>query len=289
MTDALAKFLRSMNARLVGDNVWLVEKLFKIFYAISTLMHRMKIGARNRFVVIENFDRTLKLKINTSWSMGFSIYWSGFHEFHEFLFLNKFLKKDMVFVDIGANLGEYSLFAAKRLSSGKVLAFEPMPKMYVLLEENRALNQFENITIFKYGLSAQEDTLPIHEIENAHEGLSTFFPGDQKSRTITNVPLKVFDAEIDGFGVERIDFVKIDIEGSELSALKGAKKSIQKFKPLVMVEINQKTYGMAGYSIEDMFNFFAELSYSPFEITRTGGLKATTRKPVLENIVFKPV
>ncbi|HET9054425.1 MAG TPA: FkbM family methyltransferase, partial [Cyclobacteriaceae bacterium] len=272
-----------------ADNAWFVEKFLKIFYAASALMHRLKIGAKDRFVIISNFDRTLKLKINTSWSMGFALYWSGFHEFHEFLFLNKFLKKDMVFVDIGANLGEYSLFAARRLSSGKVLAFEPMPKMYALLEENRALNQFENITIFKYGLSAQEAILPIHEIENAHEGLSTFFPGDQKSRTITNVPLKVFDAEMDSLGIERIDFVKIDIEGSELNALKGAKKSIQKFKPVVMVEINQKTYGMAGYSVEDMFSFFAELSYTPFEITRTGRLKATTRKPVLENIVFKPV
>jgi len=288
MTDSLAKLLRSMNARLVGEDNWITEKFLKIFYGTSVFFHRLKLGSRNRFVVIENFDRTLKLKINTSWSMGFSIYWSGFHEFHEFLFLNKFLKKDMVFVDIGANLGEYSLFAAKRLSFGKVLAFEPMPKMHALLEENKALNQFDNIVILKYGLSAQEGMLPIHEIENAHEGLSTFFPGNQKSRTITNVPLKVFDAEVDSLGIERIDFIKIDIEGSELSALKGAIKSIQKFKPLVMVEINQQTYGMAGYSIDDVYSFLADLSYTPFAITKTGALVSTTRKPVLENIVFKP-
>jgi len=288
MTDSLAKLLRSMNARLVGEDNWITEKFLKIFYGTSVFFHRLELGSRNRFVVIENFDRTLKLKINTSWSMGFSIYWSGFHEFHEFLFLNKFLKKDMVFVDIGANLGEYSLFAAKRLADGKVLAFEPMPKMYALLEENKALNQFDNIVILKYGLSAQEGMLPIHEIENAHEGLSTFFPGNQKSRTITNVPLKVFDAEVDSLGIERIDFIKIDIEGSELSALKGAIKSIQKFKPLVMVEINQQTYGLAGYSIDDVYSFFADISYTPFAITKTGALVSTTRKPVLENIVFKP-
>jgi FkbM family methyltransferase len=288
MTDSLAKLLRSMNARLVGDNSWITEKFLKIFYGTSVLLHRAKLGSRNRFVVIKNFDRTLKLKVNTAWSMGFSIYWSGFHEFHEFLFLNKFLKRDMVFIDIGANLGEYSLFAAKRLSAGKVLAFEPMPKMYELLEENKALNQFDNIRILKYGLSEQEGILPIHEIENAHEGLSTFFPGNQKSRTITNVPLKVFDTVVDSLGIERIDFIKIDIEGSELSALKGALKSIQKFKPWVMVEINQQTYGMAGYSTNDVFSFFADLSYSPFAITKTGTLVSAAHKPVLENIVFKP-
>lgn len=289
MTDALAKFLRSMNARLVGDNSWFVEKLLKVFYATSILMHRLKIGAKNRFVIIDNFDRTLKLKVNTSWSMGFSIYWSGFHEFHEFLFLNKFLKKDMVFVDIGANLGEYSLFSAKRLSSGKVLAFEPMPKMSVLLEENRVLNQFENIEIFKYGLSEQEGVLPIYEMENANEGLSTFFPGNQKSKSALVVPLKVFDTEVERWGVDRIDFVKIDVEGSEWSVLKGARKTIQKFKPLVMVEINQHTFSMAGYSSEEVYRFFNDLSYAPFEITKTGNLSPATRVPEMDNIIFKPV
>ncbi len=288
MIDGIANFLRSMNARLVGDNHWIGEKFLKVFYAISIAMHRFGVGNSNRFIVLKNFDRTLKLKINTAWSMGFSIYWSGFHEFHEFLFLNKFLNKDMVFVDIGANLGEYSLFAAKRLSSGKVLAFEPLPKMYALLEENKALNSLDNITVFKYGLSEYESILPIHEIEDAHEGLSTFFPGAQKSRAVTNVPLKIFDKEFESMDAQRIDFIKVDIEGSELTALKGAVKSIQKFRPMVMVEINKQTYAKAGYSVDDVYNFFSGLSYSPFEITRTGSLKKSTRKPVLDNIVFKP-
>jgi len=288
MIDTVAKCLRFMNARLVGEDRWLVQKFLKVFFGISGILHRRRLGSRNEFIIIDNFDRNLKLKINCAWSMGFSIYWSGFHEFHEFLFLNKFLKKHMVFVDIGANLGEYSLFAAKRVRDGKVLAFEPLPKMIKLLEENVSLNHFQNVQIFTYGLSSKEGVLPIHEIENAHEGLSTFFPGEQKSKNAFEVHLKVFDAEFEGMGVDRIDFIKMDIEGGELGALQGARKTIEKFRPVVMVEINQQTYHAAGYTIDDVYKFFSSLAYSPFEINKQGDLVSTSRRPVLDNIVFQP-
>lgn len=288
MMDRVAKFFRFINARLVGEDRWLVQKFLKVFFGVSGLLHRRKFGNRNEFIIIDNFDRNLKLKINCSWSMGFSIYWSGFHEFHEFLFLNKFLKKGMVFVDIGANLGEYSLFAGKRVTEGKVLAFEPFPKMIKLLRENVDLNRFTNVRILSYGLSSKEGLLPIHEIEDAHEGLSTFFPGDQKSKHVFEVPLKVFDAEFERFGVNHIDFIKMDIEGGELGALQGARKSIEKFKPVVMVEINEQTYRAAGYSVDDVYQFFFDLHYTPFEINKVGNLVPASQKPVLDNIVFKP-
>ncbi|HCW07094.1 MAG TPA: FkbM family methyltransferase, partial [Cytophagales bacterium] len=97
-------------------------------------------------------------------------YWAGFHEFREFIFMHRFLKKDMVAIDIGANLGEYSLFMAKRLTAGKVIAFEPMEKMVSLLNENIKLNNFSNIMVCPFGLSQQNGVAQVHEVDDVHEG-----------------------------------------------------------------------------------------------------------------------
>jgi len=287
MMNWIAMVLRKMNTRLVGEDRWIVQKFLKIFYGISVMLHRF-FRANQAVVVIENFDQDLKLKIDPSRSMGATIYWTGFHEFHEFLFLHKFLKKDMVFVDVGANLGEYSLFVAKRLTQGMVLAFEPLPKMHALLEENIKLNHFKNVKLLRYGLSDQEGILPILEIDDEHEGLSTFYPGDRKIMNRTEVPLKSFDKEFGNFGVATLDFIKMDIEGAELTALKGFKSSIERFKPVIMIEINALTYERAGYSVEEMFQFFKEMNYHPFEINKQGDLITCRNKPLFDNIVFKP-
>lgn len=288
MSSKLAKYFRSMNSRLIGEERWIIVKMLKVFYGISVFIHNRGVGRVNNFVDIDNFDRDLRMRINCSWPMGFSIYWTGFHEFREMLFLNKFLNEDMVFVDVGANMGEYSLFAAKRLHKGKVLAFEPLPKMFAMLVANISLNQFTNVVAFQYGLSDRDDVMPIHEVEDAHEGLSTFFPGKRIINNKVDVALKNFDREFENFGISRIDFIKIDIEGGELGALKGAQKSIERFKPAVMVEINQPTYEAAGYSVEDVYQFFKEISYTPFEINKQGDLIPSSVKPKFQNIVFVP-
>lgn len=288
MMNWIAAFLRSISARQVGEDRWIVQKFLKIFYGISVILHKIVPGGQTNTIIIDNFDRDLRLKIDHSRSMGAAIYWSGFHEFHEFLFLHKFLTEDMVFVDVGANLGEYTLFAAKRLTQGKVLAFEPLPKMNSLLDENVSLNHFKNVSILHYGLSDNNGILPIHEIESEHEGLSTFYPGDRKIKNRIDVPLKSFDKEFDYFEIARIDFVKMDIEGGELNALKGAKKSIDRFKPVVMIEINAPTYKAAGYSVDDVYQFFESLNYRPYKINKQGNLEVSTNKPHFANIVFKP-
>lgn len=289
MIECIAKLFRSINSRLVGEKRFIIQKLLKASYGISVLFHHQGIGKKNHFVLIDNFDSTLNLKINTSWTMGFSIFWSGFHELRELLFLHKFLKPEMVLVDAGANMGEYSLFAAKRLTQGRVLAFEPLPKMLNLLNENIRLNNFSTIRVFPYGLSDREGVLPFHELDeqNGNEGLSTFYPGTKKVKDVIEAPLKSFDAEFESYEVDRIDFVKLDIEGGELSALRGMKKSLEKFNPLVLVEINEATYAAAGYQTRDIYDFFASISYRPYEISKTGNLKPAEHISGMRNIIFK--
>lgn len=290
MTQGIARFFRSANANLISCDNFIAEKFFKLTFALSVWMYRMA-GKKPRAtsaVVIENFDHDIAMKIDPSRAMGAAIYWTGYHEFREFLFLHRYLKNDMVFVDIGANQGEYTLFAAKRLTAGNVLAFEPLPSIRKVLAGNIAMNGFRNIQVFDVGLSDQEGSLQIHEIDDAHEGLATFYPADRKSKSSLSVNLKTLDAVFPATGLRRLDLIKMDIEGGELKALRGSINTLKDYRPTVLIEINEITYTAAGYTIQDVHTFFTEHAYEAYEIRKRGQLVKCERLPSFGNIIFRP-
>jgi FkbM family methyltransferase len=220
--------------------------------------------------------------------MGAAIYWTGFHDLREFIFLHKFLKSSMTFIDIGANQGEYSLFAAKRLTSGKVLAFEPLPSILQVFRKNIELNGFGNIEVFPVGLSDTEGTFRIYDIGDDNEGLATIYPGERKSNSSFDVKLQTLDQIVSQSGVASVDFIKIDIEGGELKALQGSIATIGKFKPVLLVEVSEVTYKSAGYNVADVEAFFKRLNYESYAIGKRGRLVKCESLPVFGNIVFKP-
>jgi hypothetical protein len=120
----LAWIFRSLNAHIITTRFDVaVRKPLKVLLLVSqnfARRSRKTLINKSTWTVIDNFDGNIKLKIDRSRSMGSAFYWAGFHEYREFIFMHRFLKPDMVAIDIGANLGEYTLFMAKRLSNGKV-------------------------------------------------------------------------------------------------------------------------------------------------------------------------
>lgn len=291
MTEMLARFFRWNNSMLITTDNVIVEKILKVFLFLSLIVYRRATpssAGKSCPVIIHNFDLTLKLRVDRCRAMGAALFWTGFHEFREFQFLHRYLKPDMVFVDIGANLGEYSLFAAKRLAAGKVLAFEPLTSIRAVLEENIRINNFGNINVFPVGLASEEQVMTIHEFEDVHEGLATFFPGGRQSKSAREVELKRMDDLLTSHDPGRIDFVKIDIEGGELSALKGCRNMIARYRPVFMVEVNEETYRTAGYEVKDILDFFADFNYKPYEIRRRGAIARCGTLPAFDNILFMP-
>lgn len=224
------------------------------------------------FHVVTVYPRA-KMKVDKNAYMGGSLFRTGFHHINEILFLNSFLRPDMVFLDVGANQGEFSIFAASKIKSGRVLAFEPGSASLTLLKTNKELNHFDHLEIYPYGLSHENAVLPIYTTAQddtpigRNEGLSSVYQTDFRSAFVEEIEVKVFD-EIFYDKLGRIDFLKIDIEGGELYALQGMKKSIQKFRPWVLIEVGEETISAAGYSTSDLVGFFQELGYSFFEIKR---------------------
>lgn len=290
----LASFFRFSNARLIAVRATIPHKAQKVVFAFSKLIVRSIILKRSSniesdIVVIGNFDSNLYLKLDRSKTMGASIYWTGFHEYRELLFLHDFLKSDMVLLDIGANIGEYSIFAAKRLTQGTVVAFEPVPALRKILNENIQLNHFANITVESYGLSDAVGSFPIYFVgESENEGQATFFPGLHSNQRSAAADLKKLDDVWSHLYLDRLDFIKMDIEGSELKALQGGRATITRFRPLVMLEVSEVTYGAAGYSLKDVSDFFIALNYLPFVVDKMGKLISCSTMPSFGNVIFVP-
>ena len=223
--------------------------------------------------------------------MGGSLYWTGYHHINESLYLKKIIKTDMTFVDIGANQGEFSLLACSLIKNGKIISFEPVDELNSLLSKNIKENNFKNIEINHYGLSDKVGTLPIYnskKTKNNNEGLSSLYSSENRSEFLQNVALKVFD-ELYYNKLDRLDFVKIDIEGAELYALKGMQKSIDKFKPIILIEICEEMFNVAGYSLDDIIFFFKQHNYEAFKLFRGNLIKYNGDFKGLGNFIFKPI
>ena len=205
--------------------------------------------------------------------MGGTIFWTGFHHLNEVLFLNRFLHSEMTFVDIGANQGEFTLLAASKIKTGRILSFEPVSQQRELLLINKKNNNFSNIEIYDFGLGNESNELPIFTSldtklhHGRHEGLSSLYCSNERSTLQQLIKIEVFD-DLFYEKLTRLDFVKIDIEGAELFALQGMKKSIERFKPFVLIEINEETFNSAGYKTNDILMFFKEVGYSFYSIKR---------------------
>jgi FkbM family methyltransferase len=122
-----------------------------------------------------------------------------------------------VFVDVGANCGTYSLFAARRVGPrGSVIAVEPMPEMLERLHFNVRANGFANVQIFETAVGPRPGTatLFVDEERRGHSSLAAL-----DGATPTTVPVTPLLAIVGQAGVERIDALKIDIEGYEDRAL----------------------------------------------------------------------
>jgi FkbM family methyltransferase len=177
--------------------------------------------------------------------------------------LSSFLRPDTIFIDIGANLGYFSISIGKRLGqNGKVYAFEPHPKLYELLTRNVYINTLNNkVACFNLALSDADTkaTLqyPVSHLGGGHIGP----PGEVSGHNPVMAETKRLD---DLLGTDfRCDLVKIDVEGHELSVLRGMRTIVQK-SPNIKI-LFEKLVMNAGNE-NDLEIYFQEMGFSLYGV-----------------------
>jgi len=147
------------------------------------------------------------------------------------------IKEGDIVVDAGANIGYYTILLSKAIGpNGKVYAFEPERSRFDLLTKNIKENNCNNVVLVNKALSDKEEKIKFY-IDKKDKGLSGILNDSEKYEVA--VQATTLDNEI----TESIDFMKMDIEGSELNALKGATTSLRSCKKMVIeVPENRKDF-----------------------------------------------
>ena len=213
-----------------------------------------------------------------------SLFVTGYYEPNEFCFLKTFLKPGMVFIDIGANIGLYTLFASKLVNNnGTVLAIEPSEREIQRLRENVKLNKSQNIRLRQVAISnscAKRELLIAEEEHSGHNTFGVFTYAGVQIHQKQPVNTETLDEVVQNELLSRVDAIKIDVEGHELFVLEGAKETLSKFCPILLVEISDGALVHQGCSSLQVLKFLLQLGYRIYLFSRQTGLPVPLNKTI---------
>jgi len=173
------------------------------------------------------------------------------------------------FVDVGAHLGWYSLKAAKVVGpKGRVIAVEPNHETLLRLRDNiRASGASAVIVVAPVACSDSETTLTFYAAHRSNTGASSLSSANASGVGPIAASYQVRTRRLDDIvreaGVTRVDAVKIDVEGAEFLVLKGAVETLDRYRPVVSVELTDPTLKSMGSSAEEVMAFMRAHGYAP--------------------------
>jgi FkbM family methyltransferase len=191
---------------------------------------------------------------------------AGNYEAHLRGFVERVLRPGMTVVDIGANIGFYTmLFASIVGQEGKVIAFEPNTENNRLLLLSVAKNRFSQVRIFPVALGESAGAAFFSPHIGNNGGLMASTEETLLHPNCTVVACLRLDQVID----ERVDYIKADIEGAEYRALLGATKLIEKWHPIVTTEFSMEMLSrVSGIAGGDFIRWLQGFGYTPYLLTR---------------------
>lgn len=181
--------------------------------------------------------------------------------------VKKIIHKDDVVIDVGANIGYYTLIFSRLVGNkGKVFAFEPEPNNFNLLQKNVKINGYENVVIINKAVSNKMEKIKLY-IDDENQGGHTLSPTKTKSKSI-----QIEAVTLDNYfknDSNKIKFIKMDIEGSEARTMDGMKNMLNNNNELqMMVEFNPYLLNKSGSDPEKYLYSFMKFDYKIFEMDK---------------------
>jgi FkbM family methyltransferase len=205
------------------------------------------------------------------------IYFFGAYEPIEAYLFELLMQPGMVVIDAGANVGQYALIAAMEVGhGGEVHAFEPVPSTFQRLAAHVVENELAaRVRVNMTALWHRVENLTLHlrseMVGNA--GAYTIATPSKAVDTVTSVGVRLDDYVAEQ-GLQRVDFIKMDIEGAEWFALRGATAVISRWRPTMLVEINRELCRELGYEPERIWQLLKPHGYVMWAV---GGSPDTCR------------
>jgi FkbM family methyltransferase len=173
-------------------------------------------------------------------------------------YLTQELRPSHTFMDVGANFGYFSVLCAPLVD--RVIAFEPATRTHRYCRANIDFNGLTNVELHCAGLWSEDAAL---HIASDSSGVNAVIARSADGAAVEPMQAVSLDGLIRSghLTLSRLDVVKMDIEGAELAALAGMRETIARFGPAIVMEMNRPMLAAFGVTLEDVWDFFAGLSY----------------------------
>jgi FkbM family methyltransferase len=201
---------------------------------------------------------------------------AGSFETAEIAFVERFLQPGMNVLDIGAHQGLYTLLSSKRVGSrGRVIAFEPSPRERRALRLHVWLNLCANVTIQALAMGNEVAESDLYVVNGSQTGCNSLRPPDVMSGTS---PIRVrvtrLDHWLDQRKIDRVHFIKLDVEGAELDVLKGAERLLEdRPRPVILAEVQDVRTRPWGYRAKEIINQLSGKHFRWFRLSENGSLQ----------------
>jgi FkbM family methyltransferase len=185
------------------------------------------------------------------------------------LYLSIVQRGDVV-IDIGANVGYYTMLFSDLVGNrGEVHAFEPVPSTYIVLAENiHRFPVYKNVYLNRVALGDkhQRTRMLLPRGDHGQASLVRHSDGSWKDADNEIASIEIEMMQLDQYAdhLGRIDFVKCDVEGAELLVLRGAQSTLQRCRPKLFIEIDDRWVRSFGWTTTDVLRYLRQIGYSYF-------------------------
>lgn len=243
---------------------------------------------QNRAQFVYTNPKGLKFNIDLSEYVMRQIYLFGIYEKPFVNFLSSLPASNISnILDIGANIGNYTVALTRAFPSASIHSFEPNSKNLERLKANIILNDFKNIYVNAFGLSDKQGNLKLY-FDKKNMGAASIAneAGDEFEEIFTDT----LDNYCEKQKISNLDLLKMDIEGGELYCLKGGVNMLTKStKSILQIEIDTGHCNRLGYTPEELFRFPLGFGYQAYLMNKFGILSQSTELPkgFIGNVIFK--
>ena len=200
------------------------------------------------------------LEVDISDYVGHYLYYGFKDDGHEKLY--ELVKKGDYILDIGTNIGSTILqFAVLIGKEGFVYGFEPDSINYANCQRNISLNNFSNLEVSQIGLGDERGSFDLVVDTDSNRG-GNRISDNISGKSTSKIVVERLDDWMQNKPIERVDLIKIDVEGYELKVLKGGEKSILKYKPIFFIELDEDNLKATGDSANKLIELLEEWNYS---------------------------
>jgi FkbM family methyltransferase len=258
----------------ISRRLWRIKGFDRLLRILYTTKRRGT--GRDSFQAVIPYDRNLLIHVDTSSFFEWTVFFKGYYEPDIVQVHKLILRPSMVAVDVGANVGLHTLIMSELVGDeGHVFAIEPTPEFADRLLRNCLLNRRRNVTLLRLACSRpglQSGTLVVSStsVRTAALQPTDSTPFSEEVERL-NVDLKTLDEVVIMNALNRLDFIKIDVDGGEYDVLLGAETTLARYHPHVLFEYSPN-YSKFGADADKVHTFLRDVGYSLYAVNSSRGL-----------------